>query len=72
MSGVLPLLFGAILWLMGQMPAVLESVGPSCSAVYLELIFGGIFAIYMVVRAFSLNATPVYTRASRSRQSTLK
>lgn len=72
MSGLLPLLFGSIIWLLGQLPAVMQSVGPSSSAIYLELIFGAIFAVYMAVRAFSLSAAPVYTRDSRSRHSALK
>lgn len=57
---------------LNQVPHLLASIGPPTGAVYLELIFGCIFAIYMVVRAMSLTSDAAYVRERRSRHSKLK
>jgi hypothetical protein len=63
-------LFG--FYLFSQGPHLLASIGPPTGSVYLELIFGCIFAIYMVVRAMTLRSDAAYVRDRRSRHSRLK
>lgn len=47
LSGIQPLCVTVLLSLLTQVPSLLASIGPPSPTVFLELIFGVIFALYM-------------------------
>lgn len=58
LSGIQPLCVTVLLSLLTQVSSLLASIGPPSPTVFLELIFGVIFALYMYGRT----TTVTYTR----------